>query len=76
MPKRISSFILCVALTLVAACESYDFKVNEKLVYTAKPLFTDFAAPDRALYECLKQSIVDQKISSASELSNLSCSHA
>ena len=76
MLKRISCFIICLALLLVAACESYDFKVNEKLVYTAKPLFTDFDTPDRALYECLKQGIVDQKISTASQLSSLSCSHA
>ena len=69
-------FFLPVALLLVAACGSYDFTVNDTLVYTPKPLFSDFDIADRALYECLKQSIVDLKITRAIELTSLSCSHA
>ncbi len=63
-------------LFLLAGCESYDFTVNDKLVYTPKPLFRDFDIPDRALYECIKQSIIDDNITSASQLIRLSCSHA
>ena len=76
MFQRIPYFFVCTALFLLSACNSYDFTVNEKLVYTPKPLFSDFDAPDRALYECLKQAIIDGKISSASQLTTLNCSHA
>ncbi|MBE9537699.1 MAG: hypothetical protein IMF06_01385 [Proteobacteria bacterium] len=67
---------LISALFLVSACESYDFTVNDKLVYTPKPLFSDFDTPDAALYECIKQGIIDAKITSASQLTSLNCSHA
>jgi Leucine-rich repeat (LRR) protein len=65
-----------MVLILLTACESYDFTINEKRVYTAKPLFSQFDTPDPALYECLKQRIIDEKITSASELTSLNCSHA
>lgn len=64
------------ALFLLSACESYDFTVNDKLVYTPKPLFSDFDTPDAALDDCIKQGIIDAKITSASELTSLNCSHA
>ena len=63
-------------LFLLAGCESYDFTVNDTLVYTPEPLFSDFDVPDRALYECIKQGIIDGKITSASQLTRLNCSHA
>ena len=67
---------LLAALFLLAGCESYDFTVNDTLVYTPKPLFSDFDVPDRALYECIKQGIIDGKITSASQLTHLNCSNA
>ena len=75
MYQRIPYFAVCAFLLLVSACGSYDFTVNDKLVYTAKLLFSDFDAPDRALYQCLTQAIIDAKITSASELKSLNCSH-
>ena len=76
MLQRIPYFAVCSALFFISACSSYDFTVNDKLVYTPKPLFSDFEAPDRALYECLTQAIIDEKVTSANELKSLNCSHA
>lgn len=68
--------LLCLSLPLLNACESYDFRVNDKLVYTPRPLFSDFSATDPALQQCLEQAISDGKVSNASELDTLNCSHA
>jgi Leucine-rich repeat (LRR) protein len=68
--------LACLALLLLSACESYDFKVNDKVVYSPQPLFKDFEVPDEALRGCLEQAIADGGISVASQLSILNCSHA
>lgn len=66
----------CIALLLLAACQNYDFTVNDKVVYTPKPLFDDYDITDPALANCVQQAIADAKASSASALSVLSCSNA
>lgn len=76
MPYRLFSMASCLALLLLAACENYDFKVNETLVYSPAPLFDDFDVPDEALRACLEQSIIDGSIRTAGQLSTLNCSHA
>ncbi|MFT6051327.1 MAG: Leucine-rich repeat (LRR) protein [Halioglobus sp.] len=76
MLHRIFYLSIMIAVAHLTACESYDFTVNEKRVYTAKPLFSDFQVSDEALYNCLKQNIVDFKITTAGELSSLNCAHA
>jgi len=76
MPHRFSSIIVCLTLSLVAACGSYDLTINEKLVYTPKPLFSDYSVTDPALQSCLELTIQDSKSSSASDLEILNCSHA
>lgn len=76
MTKILSSCILCLSILLAAACGNYDFTVNDRVVYTPDPLFTDFSVPDKALRECLREAINDQKATSASDVSSLSCSDA
>ena len=76
MSHFFSFLLIFLVLLSTAACESYDFTVNEKLVYSPKPLFSDFTAPDAALQQCLEQAVIDGKITSASELTTLNCSHA
>ncbi len=76
MTIRFSSCMLCLSVLLVAACGSYDFTINSKVIYTPDPLFTDFDVPEQALRECIKEAINDSKASSASELSSLSCTEA
>ena len=71
-----SCFIICLSFLLVAACGSYDFTVNDRVVYTPDPLFTGFDIPDKALKECIVEAINDNKVTAASELSSLSCADA
>ena len=61
---------------LLAGCENYDFKVNERVVYSPQPLFTDFEVPDEALRACLEQAIADGVVTAAARLTALNCSHA
>lgn len=68
--------VLLVLLVPLSACESYDFKVNDKVVYSPQPLFSDFEVPDEALRGCLEQAIADGGISAGTQLSILNCSHA
>ena len=68
--------LTCLALLLLAGCENYDFKVNEKVVYSPAPLFSDFEVTDEALRGCVEQAIADGNVRSASQLSALNCSHA
>ena len=61
---------------LISACESYDFTVNDRVVYTPKPLFAEFEVTDEALGQCLEQAIADVNATAAYELKVLNCSHA
>jgi Leucine-rich repeat (LRR) protein len=63
-------------MLLLAACENYDIKVNERVVYSPQPLFTDFDIPDQALRACLEQAIADGVVTAATRLTALNCSHA
>jgi Leucine-rich repeat (LRR) protein len=76
MNDRLRTCTICLILGLVAACGSYDFTINDKVVYTPDPLFSDFDVPDKALRECIREAINDAKASNASELSSLSCAEA
>ncbi|MDH3992296.1 MAG: hypothetical protein OEV47_05270 [Gammaproteobacteria bacterium] len=73
---RIIYSLMYLGLLLLSGCESYDFTVNDKVVYTPQPLFKDFDTPDPALRACLEQAIADNKVTSASQLAALNCSHA
>ena len=76
MPHGPVLSLACLALLSLAACGNYDFTVNEKVVYTPRPLFADFEVPDDALRACLEQAITDGRVTAARELSTLNCSHA
>ena len=76
MTNRFRSCLICLFVLLPTACNSYDFTINDRVVYTPDPLFTDFSVPDKALRECLREAINDQKATSASALASLSCSDA
>ena len=65
-----------LALLLVGACADYEFSVNDKLVYTPLPLFSDYLLPDTGLQDCVRQTISDEKITRAELLQALNCSHA
>ncbi|MBA6412765.1 leucine-rich repeat domain-containing protein [Parahaliea sp. F7430] len=74
MLSRLSASLL--ALLLLSACQQYDFSVNDKVVYTPHPLFSDFAAADPALQQCIEKTIKDRKITQMTQLKELSCRSA
>ena len=76
MSIRLCSAIVIIHALLLAACENYDFKVNERVVYSPRPLFTDFEVTDPALRACLEQAIADGVVTAAAQLKSLNCSHA
>ena len=61
---------------LLSGCSTYDVTVNDRRVFTPRPLFTDYSISDSALAGCVGQSITDQQVTSASELRTLRCSNA
>jgi hypothetical protein len=71
-------FVVCCvvpALLLLGACQDYDFKVNDKVVYSPT-LFRDFTTPDLGLTNCLEQTIKDAAVTQGRQLSVLDCSSA
>lgn len=69
-------YSLVILTTLIAACADYEFKVNQKVMYTPSPLFSDFQVADQALLRCLEQHIQDQQVRSPDALRSLACTHA
>jgi Leucine-rich repeat (LRR) protein len=75
MPNRLRAVIVSF-LIILAACENYDVKINERVVYSPQPLFADFEVADEALRACLEQAIADDLVTAAPRLETLNCSHA
>ena len=70
------SLLASIVIFMLGACQTYDLRVNDRVVYTPKPLFTEFEVANAALRECLEQAISDNKITAANEMVALNCSHA
>jgi internalin A len=73
---RLHYHLLGLFLLLLSACQGYDVKVNDTVVYRPEPLFSDFEVADDALYNCLRQAIVDNGVRAPEQLEALNCSHA
>lgn len=67
---------LCLLLALSTGCSDFDFKVNEKVVFSQRPPFSDFVIADDALRTCVEQAIADGTITAAAQLQELNCSNA
>lgn len=76
MHHRSLAILLFCCLFGLGACQQYDLTVNDRVVYTPRALFTDFAATDPALQSCLETAINKGKITRASQLQELSCRRA
>ncbi len=63
-------------LITVSGCADYKFTVNDRVVYTPAPLFSDYEIPDEALRECVVVHIQEARITAADQLDTLNCSHA
>ncbi len=70
--------ILMIFMTAATlnACSGYAVSINDNPVYNPPTLFTDFRLPDPALNDCVQQTIEDQKVTQASQLTQLNCSSA
>ena len=66
----------CLLLLALAGCDKYDIKVNDRVVFTPRPLFSDYSIADAALAACVEQAIIDGNITIAADLRTLNCSHA
>jgi Leucine-rich repeat (LRR) protein len=76
MLHRLVYSVVGLAFLFLGACNGYDVKVNDKVVYSPIPLFSDFSAADPGLKTCLDRAINDGVISAPEQLTNLDCSFA
>lgn len=69
-------FILVGACLVVSACSDYEVKFNDRALFTPTPLFSKYVLQDRALNNCVRQHIIDERITQADELRVLVCTNA
>lgn len=72
----IRSIFLFSMTTALFACERYAVTLNQQPVYTPPPLYSDFSVADKALMDCIKQTIIDNKVMRVEQLTALTCRHA
>lgn len=75
MRLPLTCYLLPALLIWLSGCADYEFRVNEKVVYTPVPLFTGYEVKDEGLAGCIAQTIEDEKITRAEELRVLRCTH-
>lgn len=68
-------FFLFFLFLALASCADYDVKVNEQVVYSPPKLFMDFNLADKALQNCVQQTIEDQAITKPEQLTRLACTN-
>lgn len=61
---------------LLKGCSGYAFNINDNPVYRPPSLFSAYRIEDRALADCVQQSIEDQRVTEAGQLTQLNCSSA
>jgi len=69
-------FLTILLLLSGGGCSDLDFKVNDQVVYSPRPLLSGFELADAALQACVEQAVIDQNVTLARELHTLNCSHA
>jgi Leucine-rich repeat (LRR) protein len=76
MLHRLVYCLVGLAFVFLCACQGYDVKVNDRVVYTPTPLFSNFAAADPGLQSCIERAINDGVVTAPGQLSSLDCSFA
>lgn len=71
----VAIFLTLAAVFSLSAC-NYSVSVNDKVVYTPAPLFSDYQIADTHLHRCVEQTIDDKKITNPKQLLLLNCSNA
>lgn len=66
---------LIILLLFATGC-GYAVSVNERVVYTPAPLFSNYSIGDVNLARCVEQTIADRQIIKAVDLTLLNCSNA
>lgn len=68
--------VFLAATLLLSGCAGYAFNINDNPVYKPPSLFSAYRIEDRALADCVQQSIEDQRVTEAAQLTQLNCSSA
>lgn len=74
-PFHVAGILLIAAAVSTTGC-NYSVSVNDNVVYTPEPLFTDYQIADNNLRQCIAQTIEDRKVTRAQQLTRLNCSSA
>ncbi|MEM1111007.1 MAG: hypothetical protein AAGI11_03775 [Pseudomonadota bacterium] len=74
--SRVPPVALLLLTLSLSACGPFDVSVNDRTVFTPRPLFKDYNIPDPALASCVGDAIASQLATSASELRSLVCRDA
>lgn len=76
--QRKSIFFICALISsvILTGCKDYSVSINERMVYTPAPIFSDYKIADTQLATCVAQTIADAHVTTAEELKRLNCSNA
>jgi Leucine-rich repeat (LRR) protein len=72
---KVFTGLVLSGITLLG-CADYRFEINDRLVYSPTPLFSDFSIKDQALNNCVKQHINTEGFTAAAQMITLNCGHA
>ena len=70
------NLLVGLALLALAGCENYQVTLNEREIYSPPVLFTDYQIADAGLRACIEQTIIDQSIVRAEQLTALLCTYS
>ncbi len=73
---RPNVLVFFLALAGCGNLKDYDVTLNDRVLYTPRPLAVAQAVADPALAACIGQHLKDQKAASAEQLTALSCTQA
>jgi Leucine-rich repeat (LRR) protein len=68
--------IVFAVSTLVSACGQYPVTLNERPLYSPPDIYNEFTLADEALKNCVRQTLLDQKITKPEQLKRLICRYA
>lgn len=73
---RLNVLVFLLVVTGCAGLQEYDITLNERVVYSPRPLAVDPGITDPALAACVGQTLADQRPSRAAGLDVLICTNA
>jgi Leucine-rich repeat (LRR) protein len=65
-----------LVLIMLAGCENYQVTLNQRELYSPPTLFADFEVTNAGLRACIEQTIADQNILRAEQLTVLVCTYS